>query len=558
MASPNLPLLTQAGRVFTQIQPSASELAALVLAVDQGVESLPQAFLQLSISSNRFLGNTDELTRLFFILFNRPPDLATYTSAMSAMETGSATLTDLCKIGLQYSTSLLSNSLNLNNHDFVFKLAGLMFPTVGVSINSVQLVDILNQFVFQLDNSLISREALLSMVAQYDDPRLLYHNYIEISLDYLAATGKAPSQAELNDARNLPELTLLKQIMTSNGLTPYGSNPYFSVYGTYLSISGNFADTFTLNMSNNTSSLGTSGYYRLFLTKDQGVSESSQVFDSSLLINVNHIDASGLGSTVKSFSFQGANTNTWIQAPNVPSTLIGGMGNDTLLGGSGNDTLYSNGGQDTLNGGAGNDTLYAGGGVNNLTGGPGNDTFVLPDKVAWLQSSNKSFVVTDFGNGTDIINLALFAGNSGTPKNVTPLVGSSERGSGYIPVATAVDNSVLLVFNTGKWVDETSPSFSIRTPQQIANLFTETYTIPASGSVPASTGVRPVTFTKPASVGVEYFVFVYDPFSGVDIWLVNNLAPLNTVTANECALIGHLNPYLNLWTSLNTSGAMVL
>jgi len=557
MASPNLPLLTQAARVFEQNQPSASELGALVLAVDQNVESLPQAVLQLSVSSNRFLGNTDELTRLFFILFNRPPDLATYSNAMGALETGAATMTDICRMGLQFSTSLLSNSLNLNNHDFVYKLGAQMFPNLNVNIGDVKLTDILDQFTLQLNSSLISREALLSQVVQYDSTVLNYHNYIEISLDYLASTGKAPSQSELAAAQNVPELTLLRQIMTANGQTPYGSNPYFTINASTLSISGSFANTYSIDLNAKTSLLGSNAFYRVFLTKDLGLSESSQVFDNSLFNGIDHIDATGLSTTLKSFSFQASGNNAWVQAPNVVSTLIGGTGDDILVGGSANDTLIGGGGTDTLTGGAGDDTLVAGSGNCTMTGGTGKDTFVMPDKVARLQAPTMT-TITDFGNGADTLSMALLAGNSGTAKNATPLVGSSERGSGYVPVATAVDNSVLLVFNTGKWIDETSNNFAERTPQQIANLFTETYTIPANGGTPASTGVRPVTFAKQPTVGVEYFVFVYDPFNGVDLWLVNNLAPLNTVTASECSLIGHLNPYLNLWTTLNTAGSIAL
>ncbi len=359
MASSNLPLLTQAARVFEQTQPSSAELGALVLAVDQGVESLPQAVLQLSVSSNRFLGNTDELTRLFFVLFNRPPDLATFANAMGAMETGTANLIDICRMGLQFSTSLLSNSLNLNNHDFVYTLAGLMFPNLNGSIGETKLTDILDQFTIQLNSSLISREYLLSQVVQYDDVSLNYHNYIEISLDYLASTGKAPSQAELNAAQNVPELTLLRQIMTANGQTPYGANPYFLINGGSLSISGNFANTYSFDLSNKTSLLGSSAYYRVFLSKNLGLTESSQVFDSTLITGIDRFDASGLGSSLKSFSLQASSYGVTVQAPNVLSTLKGGIGDDTLMGGSANDTLVGGGGTDVLMGGAGYDVLYA-------------------------------------------------------------------------------------------------------------------------------------------------------------------------------------------------------
>ena len=88
MASPNLPILSQAASVFLQVQPTASELTALALSVDQGVESLPQAILQLANSADRSVGNTDELARLFFMVLNRPPDLTTFSYSLALMGQG--------------------------------------------------------------------------------------------------------------------------------------------------------------------------------------------------------------------------------------------------------------------------------------------------------------------------------------------------------------------------------------------------------------------------------------------------------------------------------------
>jgi Ca2+-binding RTX toxin-like protein len=70
---------------------------------------------------------------------------------------------------------------------------------------------------------------------------------------------------------------------------------------------------------------------------------------------------------------------------NIPSTLIGGRGNDTLSGsaagdlldgGRGNDFLSGGNGADVLNGGRGdgNDTVNGGAGRDTLTGGAGDDT----------------------------------------------------------------------------------------------------------------------------------------------------------------------------------------
>jgi hypothetical protein len=118
---------------------------------------------------------------------------------------------------------------------------------------------------------------------------------------------------------------------------------------------------------------------------------------------------------------------------------------------------------------------------------------------------------------------------------------------------------VFLVYNTGLWVDVPGTnSFGYRTSSQIASLFTSAPVAPAAA--------LPVVFTKSPTVGQTYFVIVYDPpppvangaFNGVEIWMINNLAPLASVEANECTLIGQMSAYGNLWSALNSSSAIVL
>jgi RTX calcium-binding nonapeptide repeat (4 copies) len=549
--SPNSTILTQSARVFLQAQPTASELATSILSVDQGVLSLPQAILQMASSAERTLGNTDELARLFFILFNRPPDMATFTLAMTMMESQGYTITDLAQLGLNFSTSLLSNSLNLSNKDFVTKLANLVF----VDPNSILgLSTVLNQLVTQLDNSLTTRASVLQLACTVDNVNVKYHNAIEPSLDYLAATGVAPSLAELSAAQSVPELVLLKQILSSSGVSPYGANPYFSINGSKLTVSGNFASSFNLDLSTATSTLGTSATYRVFYSTDGGLSDSSKVMSSSLLNGITQVDATGLGPLVKSFNFQAANSGSSVIAPNVSSTLIGGAGNDSLVGGNAPTTFIAGSGNCVMKGGTGADTFYLGAGNDTVTGGAGADTFIYPSNV-FVQQNHASSNILDFGNGADILNLALLAGNSGTAKAATVIVGSSARGPGFINTAAAVNNSVLLVYNTGQWVDTPSGGFTTRTSAQIASLFTQAGT-PLPDGTP--TAPVPVVFAKPSTVGSTYFVISFDPFSGADLFLVNNLAPLTSVDSSEVSLVGHLNLTGNLWQALNTTGSIVL
>ena len=552
MASPNLPILAQASGVFLQVQPTAAELNALALSVDQGVVSLPQAIMQFANSAARSLGNTDACARMFFMLFNRPPDLATFTQILSLMSQGT-NLVQICNMGLQFSTSLVSNSLNLTNKDFVYTLASLVYFDPN-SINGLNAV--LDTVVVSLNAGLVSRGQVVAAASQISGANVKYNNYIETSLDYLAASGQAPSMAELNAGQSLPENTLLRQVLTQSGSSPYGANPYFMINGNSLSLTGNVTTAFNLDFSTGLSSSGGNSFYRLFYSLDGGATESSITYNSNLLSKVNYVDATGMASTLKSFTFKSSTSGSTVMAPNVSSSLTGGPGTDTLKSGNVSSVLIAGSGAETLIGGLGNDTLYAGSGKDTLTGGGGLDTFVFPSSVAVVQNHSTT-LVTDFGAG-DVLNLAVLAGDSGTPKGITPIVGSSARGSGFISTGAAVNNSVFLVYNTGQWVDDTASGLTTRTPTQIAQLFTQTYTIPAVGKVPASLGVQPVVFATPPTIGVNYYIVSYDNTNGADLWMVNNLAPLASIDPSECVLVGHLSITGNLWSALNTSGSIVL
>ncbi|MEN9664488.1 MAG: Hemolysin, plasmid [Planctomycetota bacterium] len=89
-------------------------------------------------------------------------------------------------------------------------------------------------------------------------------------------------------------------------------------------------------------------------------------------------------SEVKSMNFTGyAGDDTFTNNTAIPSTALGGAGNDslrggsgkdTLMGGDGNDKLQGNKGDDILQGAAGNDTEIGGAGIDTLFGGLGDDS----------------------------------------------------------------------------------------------------------------------------------------------------------------------------------------
>jgi hypothetical protein len=470
------------------------------------------------------------------------------------LNSGNYSLKDLCFSGLQLSTSVLSNSLSLNNKDFVYRLAGQVFQDPNSILGLKTLLDSL---VSQLNAGTTTRSDVLLLAAKYDSTSVIYHNWIEPSLDYLAVTSRPPSQTEIQAALNVPELSLLRQLFATNGSSAYGSFPFLSMNANKLNIYGNFAGTLNLDLSSAMSDLSGVTSFRVFYSQDDGFTESSSFYKNSLLGNITNVDATGLTGQVKGFTFNTGSNSMTVTAPNLPSTLKSMSGNSTLIGGNTNTIFYGGTGYDNLIGGAGNDTFFAG--INSvMQGGLGSDTFTFPS-VTTLVANKSNIVIKDFGYGSDVINLQQVTGNQGSPKPVTPIVGSSTRGTGFVNTAAAVDNAVFLVYNTGQWVDEGSTvNFGFRTKQQVANLFTT--------PSPVSGITNPVTFAKTPTVGQTYFVFVYDPppnngvsaFTGVEVWMINNLAPLATVEASECTLIGQLTNYGNLWSAINGSGAIAL
>jgi len=545
-------LLARAARVLLQDQPSASELASWVARVDQGVVSMSQQVVEISRSSTRDTANTDELARMFFVLFNRAPDLATFTAAMGMMEKGGWSLQGIGGLGLAMSGGQLSTNLDLTNRQFVNKLAEQLFKFPA---NVSGLSTVLDGYVLMLGNGSLSRAQLLEIAVRYDDPSVVYEANVQPSLLYLAAAGREASIAELESGKLLPELALTRQILAAAGESPFATFPSYTVNSASATLSGTFTEAFEMNLDTGVSKLGGSGQYKMFLLNAAGTVEQSKQYDASLLSGVKNLDARGLSSAIKGFSVTASPLGSDIKAPDAKSTLTGGARSDTLTGGAAADVLTAGGGNDSLSGGAGHDVLSAGTGNDSLTGGLGKDTFTFADSNALLALGGVT-TITDFGNDLDVLNLGVLQGNAAKPANVTLIVGSSDRNSGFVSTKSAVNNSVFLVNNTGNWVDAADAGLTTRTPAQIADLFTETFAIEGP---PASTGKRDVTFTKPPVLGATYYVLSYEAVNGADLWMVSNFSNVLSVSESEVKLIGHLdlNPYGNLWTALQVAGAVV-
>ena len=535
-------IIDRAAKVFIKDKTPDAQLATWVARVDQGIVSLSQQILEISATSQRTTSFTDEIASLFFVLFNRGPDLTTHLEAQRLMREEGWSFQRICELGLNVSSGLLSNSLNLTNQQFVDRLAVGMF-TYPDNINGLSTY--IEGLVIALNSGLISRAGLLANAMQYEDSSVVYRADIQNSLIYVAAAGREASKAELVAGKTLPELVLARQVLTGAAETPFATFPSYLINSTTATLTGSFTDTYNMDLNTYISSIGLDNQYKTFLLNAAGTTELSKQYSPTLLSGVKNLDASGLSTKVKSFTATANATGSIIKAPNITSTLTGGAGNDTLTGGSSADVLTAGAGNDTLIGGAGDDVLIAGTGNDFLTGGLGIDTFTLCDANGLLLIGGLN-TITDFGNGLDILNLGALRGNPGKTANVTLIVGSSDRSLGFVDTKSAINNSVLLVNNTGTWVDAANSGLTKRTPAQIAKLFTDT-------------GSTNITFKDPPALASTYFVISYEAVNGADIWMVSNFSSLQTVSESECKLVGHIdtNAYGNVWTALQVAGAVV-
>ncbi len=103
--------------------------------------------------------------------------------------------------------------------------------------------------------------------------------------------------------------------------------------------------------------------------------------------------ASTFLSTDYAFAFEN------LTGSNFGDRLYGTTDVNVLDGGAGDDIIYGGEGADTLIGGAGNDRLIGEKGADILTGGAGADTFYF------VNAPGEVDTITDFGNGTDQLNI---------------------------------------------------------------------------------------------------------------------------------------------------------
>ena len=114
---------------------------------------------------------------------------------------------------------------------------------------------------------------------------------------------------------------------------------------------------------------------------------------------------SGSGTNGNDTIFGGAGADI-INGNGGDDTIYGGSGADDLSGNNDGDKLYGGSGNDAIVGGNNNDRLIGGYGADTLTGSNGADTFV------YLSNRDTGDTITDFTQGSDLVDLAAFAPSS--------------------------------------------------------------------------------------------------------------------------------------------------
>jgi Ca2+-binding RTX toxin-like protein len=123
---------------------------------------------------------------------------------------------------------------------------------------------------------------------------------------------------------------------------------------------------------------------------------------TQVTVRFNGLDSAFAASAVSRIRFVGLFGNDlFVNTTALPSTGLGGDGNDRLVGGSGLDTFDGGPGVDILNGRAGDDALNGGLGNDFVYGGVGNDVLVGSIGNDWLEGgSGDDLQRGNFGHDT--------------------------------------------------------------------------------------------------------------------------------------------------------------
>jgi hypothetical protein len=411
MAVTTSQLIIRAASVYLPNGMSQAEASNLVSRIDQGHATSVQVLSSIATSANRVGGDVDELARLFFLVFNRPPDLASFQVGIDAFGKGFS-LAAVCEFVMNLGTSVFGASQS--NQEFVNQLAEQMFAdpdsVQGLAREKAKLTSL-------LDKGIITRVQLLEAVSRISSDNVKYERSVDPALAMLVGAGREATAEDLHTLEGSSGMALMRSALTLGGEKPYGTQPYFSINGTSLEVTNELSEKFTFNLQLGTVSKGDSSSFPLVISRDSGESESPSASNAELIAGVSDVDlskASGDGADHEVYANDAGST---IFGPHVSSKLSGGAGSDLIVGGRGDDTIVGNAGADQLKGGEGKDAI---------TGGDGLDSINLVEVVA----------------AADVVNLGRTAASADTVVGFQSRVDKIDLSAALTPSALIIGNQI--------------------------------------------------------------------------------------------------------------------
>ncbi len=440
MATATSDLIDRAVSVYLPGGMSEAEKSALVYRVTEGHTTPVAALNSIAMSGYRGSGDADELARLFFLVFNRPPDLATFQIGIEALGQG-ISLGAICNAIINWGTSVFTASQT--NQAFVDTLARQMFadPSAVVGLFLVKA-----DLTAQLNNGAVSRVALLEAASRLSSAAVKYEASVEAALAIVVGAGREATSEDLYSLQGLSGMSLMRTALTIGGETPYGTQPYFSVSGDTLTVSNELSETFTFNLQLGTVSNADSSAFSHIISRDGGLTESPTTYKPGVISGVTNINLAQVGGEGLNHLVYASNGGSSIVGANVASRLYGSSGIDVINGGQGADVILGNGGADRLTGGEGADTI---------TGGDGADQIDLTEEIAAADTVKLGAIaasadtITGFVTGSDKVDLS--AALAATTLTVGAQIAYTAEKANNIAALTAaadIDAPVYYIANT--------------------------------------------------------------------------------------------------------------
>jgi hypothetical protein len=486
--NPNRTAVSRFYEVLTLEQPSTALLDSLVQRVDATTATLGSTLKDIYQSPSVKQGPADDLTRMFFLVFDRAPDALLYGQAMTALRAG-ATLENLAAIALAFPGHSLSNSGFPDNTGF---LKALMTRVFGASYDT----KLYTQLANSLETGELTRAKLLALAAGlHQSLAVASQGDVEKALLFLASGNTEATGVDLDRITALDGSIIAA--LRNAGLSATGGKTAIAINGDEITLYSDLNAQLTWDLAKGIFKLGATTSFQLFYSPDQGVTGSIARFESDGVRDSHTLDASEATGTGKVVFTGHATEDNVFLAPAAGATASGGNGDDVFVGHLGADVFYATSGNDRF------------------TGGFGDDRFVLTTSNVYTSGDN-TVSITDFGNGKDVLDLSRLLNKSVDISTLTAILATD------ITPRVMANGGVVLVENNGAWVNGAGATLSSRpaTATDVAALFGD---------------ANP--FAAPTKV-FKSVIITADTVSSADVWLVLNSTDVTRITDGTATSAG--------------------